>query len=293
MGKSTLMNAILGAKISIVTHKPQTTRNRILGVYTRDGVGQVVFIDTPGIHAGRGALNRRMVDAAWASLDAADMVCVVIDASTLVAARESLWEPTDAEIVDRVVAGGRPVLLVLNKVDRVNPRSRLLPCLARIASDYSFVGVVPTSATRGSNVPGVADELLRHLPERGPLLDTDILTDRAERFIAAEFIREQVLKQTQNEVPYSTAVEVESFADSVADARLNIRAVVHVERESQKAIVIGKGGIRLRDIGTAAREELQRFFARPVRLDLLVRVESEWASRDATLDRFGYSDDTI
>lgn len=293
VGKSTLMNAIIGAKVSIVSNKPQTTRNRILGVHTVGGVGQIVFVDTPGIHAGRGALNRRMVDAAWASLDATDLIVFVVDASELDASRETMWGPVEAEILARVEPLGVPIVAVLNKVDRVNPRERLLPVLERIAREHSFASVIPTSATRKTNVGPVGDEILKLLPESAPLFADDMMTDRAERFIAGEMIREQVLLQTQHEVPYSTAVEVEEFVDGAHEDRLRIAAIIHVERDSQKGILIGKGGARLKEIGTAARLELEKFFGRRVRLDLLVRVEEEWASRDVSLDRFGYSDDTI
>ncbi len=293
MGKSTLMNAVLGVKLSIVTDKPQTTRNRIRGVHTVEGRGQIVFVDTPGIHDARGHLNRRMVGAAWSALEGTHAVCVVVDASSLDAARERLWHPIDAEILAKCEAAGLPVVMVLNKVDRVQPRAALMPVLERIGREHTFAAVIPTSATRGTNVGAVVDELLNVLPEAPPLFAGDDLTDRGERFFVSEIIREQVLRQTHQEVPYGVAVEVEEFVEALDEGRIRISAILHVERDSQKGILIGRAGSRLKEIGTSARAEIERFLSRRVHLDLLVRVEPEWASRDPSLDRLGYSDEGI
>lgn len=295
VGKSTLLNALLGVKLAIATDKPQTTRNRILGVQTYPERGQLVFVDTPGIHAARDRLNKRMVDAAWDAAQQTDAIVFVVDARSLVHEREEVLWGGDKHIADRLRADaeGLPVVLVINKVDTLPNKNALLPTLARLAAEHSFAAMVPVSARRKDNLEGLVDALLENLPEGPALYPDDMLTNRAERFLAAEYVREQILRLTEREVPYSVAVEIEQFAENADDGRLYIRAVIHVERNSQKAILIGKGGQRIREIGTAARHQLRQFFGRSVHLETLVRVEGDWTASEKTMDRFGYGADEI
>lgn len=295
VGKSTLLNALLGVKLAIATDKPQTTRNRILGVQTYPERGQLVFVDTPGIHAARDRLNKRMVDAAWDAAQQTDAIVFVVDARSLVHEREEVLWGGDKHIADRLRtdAEGLPVVLVINKVDTLPNKNALLPTLARLAAEHSFAAMVPVSARRKDNLDGLVDALLENLPEGPALYPDDMLTNRAERFLAAEYVREQILRLTEREVPYSVAVEIEQFAENADDGRLYIRAVIHVERNSQKAILIGKGGQRIREIGTAARHQLRQFFGRSVHLETLVRVEGDWTASEKTMDRFGYGADEI
>lgn len=292
-GKSTLMNAILGVRLSIATPKPQTTRNRILGVHTVEGRGQIAFADTPGIHRPRAGrrLNRTMIDAAVRAIHETDLCAFVVDARSLAKRPEAPLWGEDREIADEILRKEVPRVLVVNKVDLLKGRTQLLPALAALGQMGEFTEIVPVSALRGDNVERLVDVLLAQLPESEPLFPEDMLTDRAERFFAAEMIREQVLLQTEREVPYSVAVEVEEFSDSPRDGALEISALIHVERESQKGIVIGRGGTRLREVGTRARQRLEAFFGRHVRLGLLVRVQADWADRPADLARFGYEEE--
>jgi GTP-binding protein Era len=290
VGKSTLMNRVLGMKLAIATPKPQTTRNRILGIHPVEGRGQIVFVDTPGIHESTRRLNRRMVAAAWGSLEETDLALFVVEQRSLRSTdRPAIWGE-DARILERLHEAKVPVLLVVNKCDQVRRRTDLLPALARLQEHGPFVDIIPVSAETGFNVDVLVNSILANLPEQEALFPPDMVTDRAERFLAAELIREQVLRQTHEEVPYSVAVSIEEFVDSVHENLLILSAVIHVERPSQKAIIIGRAGSRLREIGTAARAELTRFFGKPVRLDTLIRVEAEWTERDRTLSEFGYDE---
>ncbi len=291
VGKSTLMNAVLGMSVSITTPKPQTTRNRIIGVYTDAERGQVVFVDTPGIHRARGRLNKQMVDAAWDALGQTDVVAFVVEAGSLVRHdRPALWGD-DRAILDRI--GERPCLLLVNKIDLLPRRQDLLPALARVAEEHDFAAVVPVSAKKGTSVDRVAPSILELLDEGPMLYPDDFVTDRAERFLAAEMLREQVMLQTNREVPYGVAVEIDEFADDAGSGRLYVSAVIHVERDSQKGIVIGNRGQRLKQIGTATRARLEQFFGRPVELRTFVRVEADWSTTDRGLHRFGYGDSEI
>ncbi len=293
VGKSTLMNAILGVKLSIATSKPQTTRNRVLGVHTmRDGdalSGQIVFVDTPGVHPSSRRLNQRMNDAARNTFGEVDVAMLVVEAGSL--NRGSLWGG-DRAIYDELCAHETPVVLVVNKIDQLERKQDLLPLMAPL-NELELAGVVPISASKRTNVDAVVTELLTHLPAGELLFPEDMITDRAERFIAAELIREQVMEATHREVPYGVAVDIERFSDTVTDGKLHIAAVIHVERDSQKGIVIGRGGERLKAIGIAARRELQAFFGRPVHLETLVRVETGWSEAERLLDRFGYGQGEI
>lgn len=292
VGKSTLMNRILGTKIAITTSKPQTTRNRILGVRTWPERGQICFVDTPGIHESNKRLNRAMVRTALAALQDVDLVCHVIDAAALAGAqkRDELpraWE-SESFVVERVKQAGGAGVVVLNKVDRVSPKQLLLPIIEHVSGVYEGVEIVPCSALDGDNVDALIAVLLQKLPVTEPLFPEDMLTDQAERFLAAEYVRERVMDLTRKEIPYSIAVEVERFVER--DEVIEISAVIHVERASQKGIVIGEGGRRIKRIGVEAREQLEEFFGKQVFLETFVRVESDWSENPRALGRFGYDE---
>jgi GTP-binding protein Era len=292
VGKSTLMNRILGVDLAIATSKPQTTRNRILGVRTFPEKGQLCFLDTPGIHKAEKRLNRVMVATALDAMKEVDLVCHVVDAHDFLERTERMpsgkLPRREKFIFQKLGEVDVPVLLVLNKVDLVKPKEKLLPMIQQLTERREFVAVVPTSATKGDNVRELVDELLDHLPAGPPLFPEDMLTDQAERFVAAEFVREQVMKQTREEIPYSVAIEIERFIENDEKNLLEISAVIHVERESQKGIIIGKGGSRLKEIGREARKRMQEFFHRKVFLETFVRVEPEWSESPDALERFGY-----
>lgn len=274
-GKSTLLNRLVGQKLAIVSDKPQTTRTRIIGVRRYPG-GEVVFIDTPGIHRPLHRLNVRMVDAALDTLREADVVVAVVDAS----------EPPgagDRFLMDIVRKVRVPRVLALNKVDQVG-KAALLPRIAAYDQDVGFSDIVPVSALTGENVDRLEDVLLHHLPEGEPVYPEDYLTEHPERFFVAELVREQVLRQTRDELPFSTAVVVDRFEEGPI---LRLYCTILVERESQKPILIGKGGAAIKAIGIAAREELERFFQTKVYLDLHVKVRERWREDERTLDELG------
>ena len=250
-GKSTLLNKLVGQKLAIVSDKPQTTRNRIAGV-RQYGEGQIVFLDTPGVHKPLHRLNVRMVDAALDTLKEVDVIAVVVDGS----------EPGgggDRFLMDVVKKATGPRVLVLNKVDLCDKAS-LLPRLAEYEREVGFADLVPVSAKTGENIDRLESVLLSHLPEGDPLYPEDYLTDQPERFFVAELIREQVLQQTHDELPFSTAVVVDKFEEPDAKGLMRLFCTILVDRESQKPILVGKGGSRIKEIGTAARKELQQFF---------------------------------
>ena len=274
-GKSTLLNRLVGQKLAIVSDKPQTTRNRIIGVRRYPG-GEVVFIDTPGIHRPLHRLNVRMVDAALDTLREVDVVVAVVDAS----------EPPgagDRFLMDIIRKVRVPRVLVLNKVDRAE-KAALLPRIAAYDTDVGFADIVPVSALTGENVDRLEEVLLKHLPEGEPVYPEDYLTEHPERFFVAELVREQVLRQTHDELPFSTAVVVDKFEEGPL---LRLYCTILVERDSQKPILIGKGGAAIKAIGTAAREELERFFQTKVYLDLHVKVRERWREDERTLDELG------
>ena len=268
-GKSTLLNRLVGTKLAIVSDKPQTTRNRILGVRNYDD-GQVVFVDTPGIHKPLHRLNVRMVHAAMESIRDVDLVVLVVDAS----------ERTGGG--DRFMAHG-PAILVLNKIDLI-PREKLLPRIDAWSREHAFAEIVPVSAATGENVERLEGAILQHLSEGEPLYPPDYLTDRPERFFVAELVREQVLRHTHAELPFSTAVVVDRFEEPDANGIMRLYCSILVERASQKAIVVGRAGEMIKRIGTAAREELERFFDARVYLDLHVKVKAEWREDERLLD---------
>ncbi len=292
VGKSTLMNAILGVKVAIATSKPQTTRNRILGVQTYPEKGQICFIDTPGIHRSSKRLNRALTDTALRSLDDVDLVCHLVDAPRIVGYQDKSGDtglpPEERFVMQRLAQREVPAVLVVNKIDKVEDKLKLLPLIEGLTEAGDYEDVVPLSALTGENQDKLVDIIFGHLPEQGFVFPPDMLTDRAERFIAAEFVREQVMEQTHNEVPYSVAVEVETFRDDPRRDVIEIAVVIHVERDGQKGIIIGKGGKRLKAIGKGARKELEKFFGKQVYLETFVRVEPRWTESPGFLSRFDY-----
>jgi GTP-binding protein Era len=288
VGKSTLLNRILGEHVAIVSPRPQTTRSRILGVHNRPGA-QLAFFDTPGLHRAKGALNRHMVETALRTLGEVDEVLLLIEAGTGPGGRVEIGEST-RWAVEEVKRARKPALLGLNKMDRA-PRPTLLPVIDAYRSLHAWEEIVPFSALTGENVDRLVEALAQHLPEaEGPLFPPDVLTDQAERQLAAEYVREQVMLRTRQEIPYAAAVEVEEFDESgrrEGGGLVRIAAVVWLERESQKAIVIGKGGGMLKQIGTEARRGLERILGCKVFLSLTVKVDERWSEREAALRRLG------
>jgi GTP-binding protein Era len=278
-GKSTLMNQLVGSKVAIVSDKPQTTRTRILGVQNYPDA-QVVFLDTPGIHRPLHRMNVRMVDAAVDTIQDVDVLGVVVDAT----------EPPgkgDQFVLDLARRATVPVFLILNKVDLVR-KSKLLPIIERYAALNLFAEIVPLSASTGENVDRLVRAVIDRLPEGEALYPADYLTDQPERFFAAEMVREQLLRLTHAEIPFASAVVVDRFEEPDGPkGLLRIYCTILVDRESQKPIVVGRGGDMIKRIGTAARGELERFFGTRVFLDLHVRVKSEWREDDRVLEDIG------
>jgi GTP-binding protein Era len=291
-GKSTLLNQLVGQKLAIVSDKPQTTRNRIVGVRNvfdagdstsqaaspKPLIGQIVFLDTPGVHKPLHRLNVRMVDTALDTLKEVDVVAVVVDAS------ESSGGG-DRYLLDLLKKSKTPKVLVLNKVDRCDKMS-LLPRLEAYQQE-GFADLVPVSALTGENLDRLERVLLSHLPEGDPIYPEDYLTDQPERFFVAELVREQVLQQTHDELPFSTAVVVDKFEEADAKGLMRFYCTILVERETQKPILVGRAGARIKAIGTAARKELERFFDARVFLDLHVKVREGWREDERMLDSLG------
>jgi len=277
-GKSTLLNRLVGQKLAIVSDKPQTTRTRILGVKNYEE-GQVVFIDTPGVHKPQHRMNVRMVDTALDAVREVDVLALVVDASVKPG-------PGDQFLLNAIKDVKLPVILVLNKVDLI-AKPKLLPMMEHYQKAFPFVEIVPVSAADGTNVDVLERLFLQYLPEGVPLYPADYLTDQPERFFAAEIVREQVLQLTHDELPFSTAVVVDRFEEAGEDSIMRLFCTILVERESQKPIVVGKAGAMIKKIGTAARAELERFFDTRIYLDLHVKVKSEWRDDGRVLDEMG------
>jgi GTPase len=288
VGKSTLLNRVLGEHGAIFSPRPQTTRSRVLGIHNARGA-QIAFFDTPGLHRAKGALNRHMVETALHTLGEVDAVLFLIEAGTGPGGRVEVGEATRWAI-EEVKRSRKPALLGVNKMDRA-PRPTLLPVIEAYRSLHDWAEIVPFSALTGENVDSVVEALVGHLPRaEAPLFPPDVLTDQAERQLAAEYVREQLMLRTRQEIPYSVAVEVEEFDESDRRERgglVRISALVVVERDSQKAIVIGKGGAMLKQVGTAARQGLERLLGCKVFLSMTVKVEERWSEREATLRRLG------
>lgn len=282
VGKSTLVNALVGAKVSITSDRPQTTRHRLLGIATFPQ-GQLLLVDTPGIHreqSGRNAsaMHRWMNRAARGALEGVDAAMLVI--------RAGQWEDEDTLAFDALRGAGVPVVLVVNQVDRIKDKSALLPFLAKVSEGREFAAVHPLSALKRRGLEPLVQTLLALLPEQPPLFAQDDITDKSQRFLAGELVREQLMRQLGAELPYATTVEIERFVED--GELLRIGAVIWVEREGQKAIVIGKGGERLREIGSKARVQMQKLFDRKVFLETWVRVRAGWSNDEAALRTLGY-----
>ena len=282
VGKSTLTNALVGAKVSIVSNRPQTTRHRLLGIASFPQ-GQIVLVDTPGLHREQGkfkasAMSRVMNRAARGSLEDVDAAVLVIEAGR--------WDEEDTLAYNVLSDAGIPVVLIVNKVDRLKDKSALLPFLAEVSQGRSFAAVHPVSALKRKGLESLVKDLLALLPEQPPMFGEDEITDRSQRFLAGELVREQLMRQLGEELPYATTVEIQRFAED--GALLRIGAVIWVEREGQKAIVIGKGGTRLKEIGAKARQQMERLFGAKVFLETWVRVREGWSDDEAALKAFGY-----
>ena len=279
VGKSTLLNQMLGEKISITSKKPQTTRNRILGVVHRP-FSQLIFIDTPGIHKATHPLNVRIVDAALSAIGNVDIILVIVDVANP--------DPkSEAFLVEKLRKRKRSVVLALNKIDLIK-KPILLSLIDKWANEYPFEAIIPISAILGDQIEELLEAMEDLLP-KGPLYyPEETLTDLPERFITAEMIREKVFRLTGHEIPYSTAVTVDSFSEEKKDSLVEIHATIHVERASQKGIIIGKNGSKLKMIGTEARKEIERMVGTKVFLKLFVRVHKNWSKDTKALRRFGY-----
>jgi GTP-binding protein Era len=277
VGKSTLLNALVGTKLSIVTPRPQTTRHRILGIYTAAHV-QIAFVDTPGLHrATSRALNKAMNRTATAALEDADLVVLVLEAGQ--------WTSEDELVLARLVRSGRAAIAAVNKIDRVRPRERLLPYLAQVAARHPFLALVPVSALKSENVEDLRRTIAAHLPPSPALFPDGELTDRDIKFRIAEMIREKLTLELNQEVPYGIAVEVEQLSEQ--DGQLNVDAAIWVDREGQKPIVIGAKGERLKRVGRSARLQLNDILKQRLHLNLWVKVRENWADNARALKELG------
>ena len=286
VGKSSLMNRILGAKVAIVSDKPQTTRTRIMGVLTQ-GECQLVFIDTPGLHKPRTKLGESMVKAVDESVGDVDVCVLVADASEW---QPDRLPPAEEDLIARFRKDKTPALLALNKIDLIPDRARLLAIIASYAAKYDFAAVVPLSARSGDGVAALTDELKTFAGEGPHFFPDDSLTDQSERTLAAEIIREKLLRRLTHEVPHGLAVGIEKFADrqtSEGADLLDIEAVIYCEAESHKGIIIGKGGAMLKAVSTQARQEMERFFGCKVNLRCWVKVKEDWRNRPGLIHQFG------
>lgn len=280
VGKSTLLNSIVGQKIAITTHKPQTTRNRITGIRNLENA-QIIFVDTPGLHKAKSPLAVSMVNAAREVLSEVDVVMLLVDA-------ESGIRADDLDIIASLKETGTPVIAVINKIDAVR-KEDLLPMIEELSRLFPFKEIVPVSAIKNFNVERLEQVIAGYLPEGPQLFPEDMITDVSERFIAAEIVREKVTLLTHEEIPYSTAVVVDLFKEDETKNLIRIQAVIQVEKDSQKGIIIGKKGAKLKEIGRQARLEMERFFAARVYLELFVRARKDWTQSDAMLQELGYS----
>lgn len=278
VGKSSLLNRLVGQKVSIISQRPQTTRHRILGIKTTDEA-QFVYVDTPGLHeGGRRAMNQYLNRAAKASLAGVDCILLVITAQG--------WTDEDEAVLRLVKEASCPVFLVINKIDRLPDRAKLLPLIAASAQEMPFAEIIPVSARSGDNLADIERSVLRHLPEQPALFPEDQVTDRSERFLAAELVREQVFRGFGQELPYATTVEIEQYKETKPLVR--IEAVIWVEKEGQKAILIGKDGARLKTVGERARKEIERLVGKKVYLGLWIKVREGWSDDLRALQSLGY-----
>jgi GTP-binding protein Era len=281
VGKSTLLNHILGVKLSITSRKPQTTRHQILGVKNVEA-GQFIFVDTPGIHSGGGrAINRYMNRAASSVIHDVDVILFLVQALK--------WTDEDQLVLNKLQQVEAPVVLLINKVDMVAEKDKLLPFLAQMSEKYDFKNILPISAKQGDNLQELQDYLLSLLPANPPYFQGDEYTDRSERFLVAEIIREKLVRELGKELPYQTTVEIEQYKDE--DKLTRINALILVETKGQKVIVIGDKGARLKSIGTKARKDIEALIGRKVFLQLWVKVKAGWSDSEASLRSLGYDAD--
>ena len=277
-GKSTLLNSILGEKVVIVSEKPQTTRNKIRGIKNMENA-QIIFLDTPGIHKAKGHLNEFMVKEAMSALEDMDIIIYLVEATGKI--KDELF------IIESLKRVRCPVLLGINKIDMVRKDS-ILPLMDEYSSLYPFREIIPLSARKGEGMDELFRCIVELLPEGPKYFTEDILTDQTERFVVAEIVREKVFKLTREEIPYSTAVIVERFKENPGKRIISISATINVERDSQKGIIIGKGGAMLKEIGTRARIDIERLLGTKVYLELFVRVRKDWTKDAKSLKEFGY-----
>jgi GTP-binding protein Era len=277
-GKSTLLNRLVGEKIAAVSNKPQTTRFKIQGIVSRPE-GQIVFVDTPGVHKPGHLLNRRMMAAVHDALMSVDVVVLMRDACVSTG-------NGDRFVLDLVKQAEKPSVLVLNKIDKVKKKGELLPLIDSYAKEYEFSEIVPASALKGDALDDLLDSIVKHLPEAEPLFSEDELTDQPMRAIVAEMVREKILASTGEEIPYVTAVVTEKWDESDPE-QLRIYCAIYVERDSQKPIIIGKGGSKVKQIGIEARKDIEKLLGRPIHLQLFVKVVDDWRNRARELDEMG------
>ena len=277
-GKSTLFNAIIGDKISIITDKPQTTRNKITGIKNHPDA-QLIFLDTPGMHKPKTPLNRAMVQTARETIGSVDVLLMLIESNTDV-------HPHDLFLIESLAHIKEPVILVINKIDLIEKKF-LLPLIDKFRALYNYHEIFPISALKGFGIEELLKSIKEILPEGPKYYPDDIQTDATERFIAAEFIREKITLFTKQEIPYSTAVQIDLFKEDEAKNLIRITATINVEKESQKAIMIGKKGAMMKKIGTQARLDMEKLFGAKVFLELFVKVQREWTTSDKMLQEFG------
>ena len=277
-GKSTLLNRLVGEKIAAVSNKPQTTRHKIQGIVSRED-GQIVFVDTPGVHKPGYQLNRRMMSAVHDAVLSVDLLVLMRDASVSTG-------NGDRFVLDLVKRSEKPAVLVLNKIDKIKEKNNLLPLIDWYSKEYDFKEIVPVSALKGDAIDNLLDQIVRHLPENDRIFAEDELTDQPMRTLVAEMVREKILATTGEEIPYVTAVVTEVY-DETDPNLLRIFCAIYVERPSQKKIIIGKQGSRLKDVGTKARFDIENLAGRKVFLKLFVKVVEDWRNRGQTLDELG------
>ena len=281
VGKSTLMNHVLGQKISITSHRPQTTRHRILGIKTTEEA-QFVYVDTPGIHDNeKKAMNRYMNRTAGASFKDVDVIVLLVDALR--------WTNEDELVINRLEHIKTPVVLAVNKIDLLKKKEDLLPFIEKIKNKYNFIDIIPVSAMKGDNIEGFEKTILNYLPKSEAFYDADQITDRSSRFMASEIIREKLTRNLTQELPYNLTVEIEKFSND--GKLLDIAAIIWVERENQKAIIIGKKGSKLKDMDMKARIDMEKLFQQKVFLEMWVKVKSGWSDDERALNSLGYIDD--
>lgn len=284
-GKSTLMNKYLGQKVAIVSPKPQTTRNRISGILTTDEA-QLVFLDTPGIHQLRGKMNRFLLESAWSALSSADAVVVLLDAA-LYSTKPGLLEKEIAPLVKPIAESGRPVLVAVNKIDRVKDKSMLLPVMSRLAELWPQAQYIPISALRGQGIEELLTQVMKFIPDGPPMFPEDQISTAPLRFMASEIVREKLFYSLRQELPYSTAVEIEVWDEESRPDMLIVNAVIYTSRKSHKGMIIGKQGSNLKRIGTEARQDIAELVGTKVHLELWVKVREGWTEDPGFLRAIG------